>query len=191
MAALALSKTVANEYRRKYKRKLRREANLQGLITICAGGKHCPIFHRIMLRPGGLYRRVGETAGYTTAYFSEETMDRARRLVESSNRRQDKAVFGKSMRIIKSALRICGLPYDQIVKNGLRKGVYLGFASSEAIGNLREGRATKTAAALPVPKILDYWKTRLLPMRLCRRDIKRRIQQFKGHTLLLGPKQIQ
>jgi hypothetical protein len=53
MAALALSKTVADEYQLKYKRKLPRGTKLQGLITISAGGKHCPIFHRIMLRPGG------------------------------------------------------------------------------------------------------------------------------------------
>lgn len=188
MAALALSKTVVDEYQRKYKRALRRGTRLQGLVTICAGGKHCPIFHRIMLRPGGLYRRVGETAGYTTAYFSEQTMDRARRLVAYSNRHKDRAVFGKSMRIIKSALRICGLPYDQIVKIGLRKGVYLGFTSSEAIGNLRNGRTTKTGGVLPVHKIFDYWQNRLLPTRLCRRDINKKVQQFKGHTLLLGPR---
>jgi hypothetical protein len=84
MAALALSKTIADEYRRKYERKLRPGTRLLGLVTISAGGIHCPIFHRIMLRPGGLYRRVGETAGYTTAYFSEATMDQARRLLKAS-----------------------------------------------------------------------------------------------------------
>lgn len=187
MAALALSKTVADEYQRKYKRTLRRGTRLQGLVTICAGGKHCPIFHRIMLRPGGLYRRVGETAGYTTAYFSEETMDNARQLVESSNRHRDTAVFGKSMRIIKSALRICGLPYEQIVKNGLRKGVYLGFTSSEGLRNLREGRTTSAGSTLTVHRILEYWQCRLLPRRLCRQDINKKFQQFKGRTLLLGP----
>jgi len=186
MAALALSKTVADEYELKYKRKLRRGTKLQGLTTICAGGTHCPIFHRIMLRPGGLYRRVGETSGYTTAYFSQETMNRARRLVESSRRHRDSAVFGKSMRIIKSALRICDLPYEQIVKNGLRKGVYLGFASSEAAGNLREGRTNRTVSVPAQRQIVEYWQNRLLPTRLCRRDIKKKIQQFKGQMLLLG-----
>ena len=65
MAALALSKTVADGYQLKYKSRLRRGTKLLGLVTICAGGEHCPIFNRIMLRSGGLYRRVGETAGYT------------------------------------------------------------------------------------------------------------------------------
>jgi len=186
MAALALSKTVADEYQLKYKSKLRRGTKLQGLVTICAGGTHCPIFHRIMLRPGGLYRRVGETAGYTTAYFSEETMHRARLLVESSVRHQDRAVFGKSMRIIKSALRICDLPYEHIVKNGLRKGVYLGFASSQAVENLREGRTNRIVSILAEREIIEFWRNYLLPTRLCREEINNKIRQFKGQKLLLG-----
>lgn len=186
MAALALSKTVADEYQLKYKRKFRRGTKLQGLTTICAGGTHCPIFNRIMLRPGGLYRRVGETSGYTTAYFSEETMNMARRLVESSHRRRDSAVFGKSMRIIKSALRICDLPYEQIVKNGLRKGVYLGFPSSEAAENLREGRTNRTVSVPAERQIVEYWQNCLLPTRVCRKDIQKKMQKFKGQTLLLG-----
>jgi hypothetical protein len=186
MAALALSKTVADEYQVKYKRKLRHGTKLQGLVTICAGGTHCPIFHRIMLRPGGLYRRVGETAGYTTVYFSRETMEKARRLVNSSSPHQDSAVFGKSIRLIKCALRICDLPYEQIVKNGLRKGIYLGFASSQAVENLREGRTNRTVSVLAERQIVEFWQNHLVPTRLCREEINKRIQQFKRQKLLLG-----
>lgn len=186
MAALALSKTIADEYQLKYEGKLRRGTVLQGLITICAGGTHCPIFHRIMLRPGGLYRRVGETAGYTTAYFSKETMDKARRLVDSSSRHKDRAVFGKSMRIIKSALKICGLPYEQLVKSGLRKGVYLGFASPKAVENLRRGTTTRKISAPTERQVVEYWQNRLLPPRLCRTDINKKMRVFEGHVLLLG-----
>jgi hypothetical protein len=186
MAALALSRTVVDEYKLKYKGKLPRGTKLQGLITISAGGKHCPIFHRIMLRPGGLYRRVGETAGYTTAYFSEKTMESARRLVETSSRHSDSAVFGKSMRIIKSALRICDLPYEQIVKTGFRKGVYLGFASSKAAENLREGLTNRKVTVPTECQVVEYWQSHLLPKRLSRKDINNKFQRFKGQTLLLG-----
>lgn len=186
MAALALSKTIADDYQLKYQRKLRGATKLLGLMTICAGGKHCPIFHRIMLRPGGLYRRVGETAGYTTAYFSEETMDRARRLLESSNRPKDSAIFGKSMRIIKSALSICGLPYEQLVKNGLRKGVYIGFASAKALENLRKGLTTRSVPVLTESQVVAYWQKHLLTTRLSRRDVIRKVQTFKVKMLLLG-----
>jgi hypothetical protein len=139
-----------------------------------------------MLRPGGLYRRVGETAGYTTAHFSQDTMGTARRLLESSNRPKDSAVFGKSMRIIKTALRICDLPYEQLVKSGLRKGVYLGFASAKALENLRRGLTSRAVFVLAESQAVGYWRKHLLPGRLSRSDVDRKVQQFKGQMLLLG-----
>lgn len=186
MAALALSKTVADEYQARYKNRLRPGTKLLGLITICAAGKHCPIFNRIMLRPGGLYRRIGETAGYTTAHFSRETMERARRLVQLSKRRRDNAVFGKSMRTVKSALRICDLSYEGIVRNGLRKGVYIGSGSAEAIASLQSGSINRRVPSLDVPRIIEYWQTHLISTRLCRKDVERQTRRFRGQTLLLS-----
>jgi hypothetical protein len=186
MAALALSKTVSDEYRTKYKGRVRRGTRLQGLVTICAGGQHCPLFNRIMLRPGGLYRRIGETSGYSTSCFSAETMDKARRLVKSSNRGADETVFGKSMRTIKSALRMCDLPYEKIVKNGLKKGIYLGFTSANAVENLREGRITGPVATLEDETIIDYWRHRLVAPRICRQDVLKKMHQFDSRTLPLG-----
>lgn len=179
-AALALSDTIAKHYQRRYKSKL------LGLLTICAGGNHCPIFHRIMLRPGGLYRRVGQTAGYTTAFFSEATMNGARRLVDSLNRPKDSKIFGKSMRIIKSALRICGLPYVQIVRNGLKKGVYLGFSSSTAIDNLRNFQISRAVPTLPESQIVNHWKERILSTRIAREDVHEQIRGFAAKNLLLS-----
>jgi hypothetical protein len=186
MAALALSKTIADEYRRKYEKKLRPGTKLLGLITISAGGIHCPIFHRIMLRPGGLYRRVGETAGYTTACFSKATMDKARRLLKASDRHEDSASFGKSLRVIKSALRICDLPYEPLVKNGLPKGVYMGFASAKALENLRKALSSGTVPVLTESKVIRYWWERMLPTRISRRDVYSKVMQFKSRRLLLG-----
>lgn len=186
MAALALSKTIADEYRTRYKEKIRRGTRLQGLTTICAGGRHCPIFHRIMLRPGGLYRRVGETAGYTTAFLSKESMTEARRLVNSTTQTKDNAVFGKSMRLIKSAMKICDLPYEGLVKSGLRKGVYLGFPSSKAVENLRNGLTARTVSALTERQIVEFWLKRLLPTRICRPDVSSKIRRFRRESLLLG-----
>src|SRR5579885_485364 len=187
MAALALSKTISDEYELKYGGRLRcRGAKLLGLVTICAGGTHCPIFNRIMLRPGGLYRRVGETTGYTTAFLSQRTMDAARLLARSSTKDSDERIFGKSLRVIKSALRACGLPYERIVKSGLKKGVYLGFASAEALANLRKGETRKPVPALTDVQIIEYWQNRILSFRLSRADVKQRVRQFNARTLLLG-----
>jgi hypothetical protein len=68
LAALALSDEVAKEFERKY------SEPLLALTTTCATGLHCPIFHRIMLRPGGLYQRIGETAGWTLSWVSSGTL---------------------------------------------------------------------------------------------------------------------
>jgi hypothetical protein len=186
MAALALSKTLADEYRNKYKGRVRRGTRLQGLVTICAGGQHCPLFNRIMLRPGGLYRRIGETSGYSTSCFSAETMDRARRVVKSSGRSADERVFGKSMRTIKSALRICDLPYEKIVKNGLKKGIYLGFTSAIAIQNLREGRITSPVSILDDEKAIEYWRRCLVAPRISRQDVMIKMRRFNSRILSLG-----
>jgi hypothetical protein len=187
MAALALSKTIGDEYELKYRGRFwRRGAKLLGLVTICAGGTHCPIFNRIMLRPGGLYRRVGETIGYTTAFLSRQTMDAARLLARSSTRDSDKRIFGKSLRVIKSALRACGLPYKRIVKSGLKKGVYLGFASPEALANLQKGKTREPVPPLTEGQIIEYWQNRVLSLRLSRADVKQRVREFKAPDLLLG-----
>jgi Domain of unknown function (DUF4338) len=67
IAALALSDTVTKEFGDKY------NDLLLGLTTSCATGLHCPIFNRIMLRRGGLYRRIGETAGFSMIWATNET----------------------------------------------------------------------------------------------------------------------
>src|SRR2546427_5754587 len=78
MALLAMTDPLRKEFRRKYR------TPLLGVGTSCATGLHCPIFNRIMVRPGGLYRHIGETVGYTFSFFSPDTM-RAARLLTSSH----------------------------------------------------------------------------------------------------------
>lgn len=186
MAALALSEPIADAYRLRYKSKSRAGAKLLGLITICAGGLHCPIFHRIMLRPGGLYQRIGETAGYTTAFFSKNTMEKARHLVKFTHQDIDAQVFGKSLRIIKCALRICDLPYAALVKVGLPKGIYMGFASAKALETLRKGVTSARVPALPESRVVQYWQKHLLLKRISRNDVNVKFRRFESHTLLLG-----
>src|SRR5258708_29049422 len=56
-AAMALSDFVGSEFTKKFSRK-RSVARLLGVVTTAATGIHAPIFNRIMLRKGGLYRRI-------------------------------------------------------------------------------------------------------------------------------------
>jgi hypothetical protein len=142
-----------------------------------------------MLRPGGLYRRIGETAGYTTAFFSKNTMEKARELVKSQHQHVDVEVFGKSLRLIKSALRICNLPYEALVKVGLPKGVYMGFRSAKALESLRKGVTSARVPALSASRIVGYWQRHLLPKRVFRKDVNVNFRRFDSCTLLLGSQQ--
>ena len=185
IASLALADKICRHFTHSYQDKLPLGGQLMGLVTICAGGRHCPIFNRIMLRPGGLYRHIGETAGYTTAYFSEETMNWARQLGRDPMPGRNARGFGKSLRVIQRALRSCNLPYEDIVRNGLKKGVYMGFASPEALACLRSGKFKRKLPLLRENVAIDHWRRRLLPTRTARSDVVATIERFKGESLLL------
>jgi hypothetical protein len=139
VASLALSQPVADAYHERYRSRLPLNGGLLALITLCATGMHCPIFNRIMLKSGGLYRRVGMTAGYSTSFVSDETVTRARDLLRRIHRHPRMELFAKSMRLIQSALYACGLPGDCLLRVGVRKGIYVGTADADAIAMLRSG----------------------------------------------------
>src|SRR5882724_1678998 len=76
MATLAVSSTMSKEFSTRY------DDHLLAVTTTSATGLHCPIFNRIMIRPGGLYRRIGETTGYTTMILGDLTLHAARELIK-------------------------------------------------------------------------------------------------------------
>jgi hypothetical protein len=77
VAALACSAEIADLFASRYSDRLPRGGSLLAIVTLCATGAHCPIFNRIMLRPGGLFRSIGMTAGFSIAFVSDTTIDRA------------------------------------------------------------------------------------------------------------------
>src|SRR6266404_8057400 len=116
MATLAVCGTMSREFSQRYRDRL------LAVTTTCATGLHCPIFNRIMICKGGLYRRVGETTGYTTTMFSDKTSLAARELIKAKRLASDISGWN-TMRVLKTAVRHCGINPEPLLQAGNHKGV--------------------------------------------------------------------
>ena len=182
MALLAMTDPLRKEFRRKY------GTPLLGVGTSCATGLHCPIFNRIMVRPGGLYRHIGETVGYTFSFFSPDTM-RAARLLTSSQEEVQQGEFSlRPMRILNQALRACGLPSGPLMRLGLRKAIYFGVLSEKALSRLKTGGEVAPKDKLAASDAIQYWKVVLLSKRAQQDETLERVKSFSTEQLRLGEK---
>ena len=134
LALLAASDVVGDLFESRYGQRL------AGVVATCATGLHYPQLNRLNVRPGGLYRRVGATAGYSTWIFSRETLAAARQLAQ---RGAPAARFGpnhvKGIRLLRTALRMCRLDEERLLRTDLAKGVYVCDVTGDGITALREG----------------------------------------------------
>ncbi|MFY9621750.1 MAG: Druantia anti-phage system protein DruA [Pyrinomonadaceae bacterium] len=182
MALLAMTDPFRKEFRRKY------GAPLLGVGTSCATGLHCPIFNRIMVRPGGLYRHIGETVGYTISFFSADTM-RAARLLASSQGGVRQGEFSlRPMRILNQALRVCDLPYEPLARLGLQKAIYFGVLSEKALSRLKTGGEAAPKDKLSTSDAIEYWKVVLLSKRAQHAETLARLRSFTTEQLRPGEK---
>ena len=172
IAALAASSVVSDEFSRKYK-----PNRLRSVVTTSANGIHSPIFNRLMVQPGGLYKRIGETSGYSALTFQEATLRAAMNLVIA---RDGWCPDNRTIRMLKHALSICNIPREQIMRLGIRKAVYL------AIPHEIKSDASN-GARLSWPResdIICYWKERILSRIISRRDIINRVEAFRSSDLI-------
>jgi hypothetical protein len=159
LAALATSREVQEELTRRYG-----SDEVLAVTTTVASGIHGPIFNRIMLKPGGLYKRIGETKGYSSCIFSRRTLNLARELV----RHHDgpvKNVTDRSIRTLKRALNLVGIPRERVVRLGVRKGVYIAFTADDALERLRGcvPRARRNhCGPLEAADIINVWRCKHL-----------------------------
>jgi len=182
MALLAMTDPFRIEFQRRY------GMPLLGLVTTCATGVHCPIFNRIMIRKGGLYRHIGETAGYTTVIFSADTLRAGRRLVENlKNAGNNQLSFSsKPIRILRQALKLCSIPYEPLLHLGNPKGVYIAVLSEDSLVCLRAGKCSDTKDSLSVKDAFEYWKTDILPKRRHCQETIEKISRFRREKLALS-----
>lgn len=160
VAGLALSREVSETYVRRYSAKLPDGGSLLAIITLCATGIHCPIYHRVRLRTGGAYRRIGMTKGFSAAFISDGTVALARRVLAARGRRLRDGVFAKSLRLVKRALELSGVPGEPLLRTGLPKGIYIGAAETCALDMLRVGQFASISRP-SIDQIKDIWASRL------------------------------
>jgi Domain of unknown function (DUF4338) len=162
MALLALSQPFCEEFRSKY------GDELLALETTCASGLHCPIFHRLTIRPGGLYRRIGQTAGYSTSLFSLDTVRAAREVLAETRGTREGLLSGstKPLVTLRYALRACGLPEEGFLMSGNPKGIYFASRGAGCTDLLREGVIKEPPLSFSADGAVNYWRLHLLPKRL-------------------------
>jgi hypothetical protein len=159
VAGLALSREVNETYVAKYSGRLPEGSSLLAVITLCATGVHCPIYNRVRLKPGGAYRRIGMTKGFSAAFVSDGTVALARRVLAARGRRLRDGVFAKSLRLVKRALELSGVPGEPLLRFGLPKGVYIGTADTRALAMLRAGDFARIDRP-SVDQVTDLWRSR-------------------------------
>jgi hypothetical protein len=157
VAAISGSSEIADFFAGRYSDRLPPGGSLLAIVTLCATGAHCPIFNRIMLRPGGLFRRIGMTAGFSSAFVSDATVDRARQVLKSVNRHPKPALFAKSLRLVQRSLYACGLPGDSLLRLGVRKGINIGAGDAAAMEMLRSGRYEQIHRP-SLDDVTKYWR---------------------------------
>ena len=164
LAALAVSREVLEEFQGKY------DDALLGVSTSCATGAHCAAFNRIMLHEGGLYRRVGMTAGYTISWMRPDTFRLARRVADGSNAVTPHSILDfdlKPLVIVRRALKVIGVPFDSILRLGQQKGVYFAQSFPGAAELLRTGeRSQRRRFSFGADEAIAYWKDKLLVRKL-------------------------
>jgi hypothetical protein len=165
LALLAASDAVSGLFESRY------QDRLAAIVATCATGIHYPHVNRLTVRPGGLYRRVGATAGYSTWMFSTETLAAARELVHDG---APAAPFGpghvKALQLLRSALRRCGLNEDLLLRTDLAKGVYICDVTGDGVDALRKGCRPRGEAA-SADECIKWWHDRVLAPVLARSDL--------------------
>jgi hypothetical protein len=157
VAALAFSDAVVIEMRRRY------GADLLGVVATTATGLHCAILNRIGLKSGGLFRRIGQTSGYSTLFASQSTLSVARRFLPDfvSAPQGEFSTSVRPLHVLRVAMRSCGLSPDQILRSAYPKGVYFGTIADDHLSALRTGKTCRHHG-LVVEQIVEYWKARYL-----------------------------
>src|ERR1700674_2141572 len=156
LAMISVSAPVAERFASRY------DEPLLAVITTCASGTHCPCFNRIMIRPGGLFKKVGATAGYTTGHFSNATIKAARELVLGSSSRSDvMRTSAEALPVLRTAMKRLKLPHERLLRMGVHKAVYVAECYPGALNALRDGTTVTLGLYLTLSEALEFWRSNI------------------------------
>jgi Druantia protein DruA len=179
LAALAASSDVAAIFEDRYGHNSDR---LRAVIAMCGTGIHAPIFNRIMLKAGGLYRRIGSTSGYSTLFFSKTTMAAAR--IVAVHAGLDASATSHNISTLKRSLNACKIPRERFVRLGIPKGIYIATAGPDAEAYLRGTWRGRGLGWPTASEAVDYWRCRDLPKALADAANLTALRNFDPDALL-------
>lgn len=157
LAMLALTSPVAERYASRY------GEPLLAVVTTCGTGAHCACFNRIMIRPSGLFKKVGETAGYTTGHFSNATIRAARRLVLGTDGASDiMRSAAEALPVLRTALKRLELPHEKLLRMGVRKAVYIAECYPGSVTALRNADPAPKGQYLTIAEVVQFWSDRVV-----------------------------
>jgi hypothetical protein len=156
LALVAASELVSEVFESRYSERL------AAIVATCATGLHYAQVSRLNVRRGGLYKRVGATAGYSTWMFGPETVGAARALVcGGAPAGAFRPAHVKGIRLLRSALRHCGLDEEGLLRTGLAKGVYVCDVTGDGVASLRDRREPQ-GAPTRADRGTRWWHDRVL-----------------------------
>lgn len=178
VAALAASRSLNDDFRRRYK------APLRTLVALCATGVHCPVFNRIPLVAGGLYRHVGETTGFSTASLSSRTFSIARSLCRGT---RHSSAQSNILAALRYALRSCGIPGDTVLRRGASKAVYLAHVPRrQGTGTDDSGNYVAAEYGMSEEDIVESWRLLAFKRLSARHDLQFLIRRHVGSSALVS-----
>lgn len=211
VALLMLSRTVAEDYERKYTgqvsliasglaaRPVVRPAQLAWLTTSSLYAIGSSQYNRLKLSMSSgvlSYERIGVTQSFGTVHFAPDTivaLNESARLADA-NRRRVNNLFGEGtspkMRLVRAGLETLGLDSDVFLRHHSPRLLY-GANLCSNLPDLLIGLSEKPKYVLPAgPEstaiLIDHWRERWLARRLQRADICERVAEHRVDDFLLG-----
>ena len=211
VALLMLSRTVAEDFARKYSgqvsliasglaaRPVIRPARLAWLTTSSLYAHGSSQYNRLKLATasGDLkYERIGVTQSFGTVHFAPDTvlaLGQVARLADA-NRQRVNNLFGEGtspkMRIVRAGLDCLGLDASVFLRHHSPRLLY-GANLCSNLPDLLIGLAEKPEYVLPSGSastaiLIDHWRKRWLTRRLEREDILQRVGRQRVEAFLLG-----
>lgn len=210
-ALLMLSRTVAEDYERKYTgqvsliasglaaRPVVRPACLAWLTTSSLYAIGSSQYNRLKLSMASgvlSYERIGVTRSFGTVHFASDTiaaLNESARLADA-NRRRVNNLFGEGtspkMRLVRAGLETLGLDSDVFLRHHSPRLLY-GANLCSNLPDLLIGLSEAPQYVLPAGPastaiLIDHWRERWLARRLQRGDICARVAEHRVDDFLLG-----